>query len=193
MAYRIAGEYVLNCSCNLICPCGVDGPPTSKDGKCHGAQVMHITEGNKDGVDLANVTFGWVYELPGKVTSGNWTSAIIVDPSVSDDQAQAVEDIIQGKDGGPFAEFAPLVSKWNKTERAPVIFTPGDEPRGAIGSTSFVFHPLLGPDGKPTQIRNAMLGFAPEYDVGTGEGTIDAAGISFEPIYGEHAMFEFAS
>ena len=189
MAYRIAGEYVLNCNCNLICPCGVDGPPTTANGHCLGAQVMHITEGNKDGVDLANVDFGWVYELPGKVTSGNWTSALVIDPSASDEQAQAVEDILQGKDGGPFAEFAPLIATWKKTERASVIFTPGDEPRG----TSFVFHPLLGPDGKPTQIRNAMLGFAPEYDVGTGEGTIDAAGISFEPIYGEHATFEFAS
>jgi len=193
MSYRIAGEYVLNCNCMLICPCGVDGPPTSKDGPCRGAQVMHIAEGTKDGVDLANVDFGWLYELPGNVTSGNWTSAIVIDPSASDDQAKGVEGIIQGKDGCPCAAFAPHIATWKKTERAPVIFTAGDEPRGAIGSTSFVFHPLHGPDGGPTRIKNAMLGFAPEYDVGTGEGTIDTAGISFEPVYGEHAMFEFAS
>src|SRR5688572_19510446 len=82
-SYRIAGTYVLNCNCQLICPCGVDGPPTSKDGHCRGAQVLHISEGNKDGVDLANIDFGWVYELPGNVTSGNWTSALIIDPSAS--------------------------------------------------------------------------------------------------------------
>ncbi|MFY9587188.1 MAG: DUF1326 domain-containing protein [Actinomycetota bacterium] len=193
MAYRIAGTYVLNCSCNLICPCGVDGPPTSKDGKCHGAQVMHIADGNKDDVDLSNVTFGWVYELPGKVTEGNWTSALIIDPSASEEQAQALEDIMMGRDGGPFAEFAPLISTWKPTERAPVTFTPGDEPKGAIGKTSFTFHPLKGADGNPTTVKNAMLGFAPEYEVGTGSGTIDTAGISFEPIYGEHAEYEFAS
>jgi len=193
MAYRLTGTYVLNCSCNLICPCGVDGPPTSKDGKCLGAQVMHIAEGHKDDVDLANVTFGWVYELPGKVTSGGWSSALIIDPSTTDDQVQALEDIMQGRDGGPFAEFAPLIAEWKPTERAPVKFTPGKEPKGAIGKTSFTFHPLLGADGNPTTIKNAMLGFTPEYEVGTGSGKIDTAGISFEPIYGEHAQYEFAS
>lgn len=154
---------------------------------------MHITEGTKDGVDLANVDVGWVYDLPSNVTSGNWTSALVIDPSASDDQVQAVEDIFMGRDGGPFGEFAPLISEWKKTERAPVTFTPGQEPKGAIGKTSFTFQPLLGVDGKPTTIKNAMLGFAPEYDVGKGAGTIDTAGISFEPVYGEHAMFEFAS
>lgn len=193
MTYKIAGEYVLNCNCQLICPCGIDGPPTSNDGHCRGAQVMTVKEGNKDGVDLAGVTFGWVYDIPGNVTSGGWTSALIIDPSASDDQVKAIEDIIQGKDGGPFGEFAPLIAEWKKTERAAVIFTPGDEPRGTIGDSSFVFHPEKGPDGGPTRIKNAMLGFAPEYDIGKGEGTIDAAGISFDPIYGEYAEYEFAS
>ena len=193
MSYRIAGTYVLNCNCELLCPCGVDGPPTSKDGHCRGAQVMHISEGNKDGVDLANIDFGWVYELPGNVTSGGWTSALIVDPSASDDQVQALEDILQGKDGGPFAEFAPLIATWKPTERAPVKFTAGKEPKGAIGKSSFSFQPLVGADGNPTTIKNAMLGFAPEYEVGKGTGTIDTAGITFEPVYGEHAQYEFAS
>jgi len=194
MAYNIKGEYVLNCNCQLLCPCGVDGPPTSKDGHCRGAQVMHVTQGTKDGLDLSNIDFGWVYDLPGKVTSGGWTSGLIIDPSVSDDRVKAIEDIMQGRDGGPFAEFAPLISKWMPTERAPVKFTGGKEPKGAIGKSSFTFQPLLGADGKPTTINNAMLGFAPAYEVGTGgAGTFESTGISFEPVYGEHAQFEFAS
>lgn len=193
MAYRIAGEYVLSCSCRLLCPCGVDGPPTSNDGHCRGAQVHHITEGTKDGIDLANIDFGWVYDLPGNVTSGGWTSVLIFDPSVSDDKVRALEDIMQGKDGGPFAEFAPLIATWKPTERAPVKFTPGKEAKAAIGKTSIGFEPLLGADGNPTTIKNAMLGFAPEYEVGKGTGTVDTAGIAFEPVYGEHAMFDFAS
>lgn len=193
MAYRIAGEYVLSCSCQLICPCGVDGPPTSKDGHCRGAQVHRITEGNKDGIDLADIDFGWVYDLPGNVTSGGWTSVLIFDPSVPDEKVRALEDIMQGKDGGPFAEFAPLIATWKPSERAPVQFTPGKNAKAAIGKTSIVFEPLLGADGNPTTIKNAMLGFAPEYEIGKGTGAVDNAGIAFEPIYGEHAMFEFAS
>ena len=42
MAWRIAGSYVATCSCNLICPCPVDGPPTSEDGQCRGFLVFTV-------------------------------------------------------------------------------------------------------------------------------------------------------
>jgi hypothetical protein len=48
MAWRISGTYVASCSCNLICPCPADGPPTSPDGKCRGVAVFHIANGNLD-------------------------------------------------------------------------------------------------------------------------------------------------
>lgn len=193
MSYRIAGEYVVNCDCALICPCSVDGPPTSKDGRCRGAQILHISEGTKDGTDLGNIDVGWVYELPGNVTAGNWTSALILDPSVPDDKVSVLEDIFMGKDGGPFGEFAPLISTWKKTERAPVTFTGGAEAKGTIGNGSLAYQPLAGMDGGPTTLKNAMLGFAPEFEVGKGSGKVDTQGISFEAVYGEHANFEFAS
>lgn len=193
MAYRIAGEYVVTCSCNLICPCGVDGPPTSKDGQCDGAQVLHITEGSKDDVDLSGIDVGWVYHIPGNVTGGNWKMMLVFDPKVPDEKVRALETIFKGEDGGPFADFAPLISTFLGTERAPVTFTGGAEAKGTIGSGSLGFSPLLGQDGKPTTIKNAMLGFAPEYEVGRGSGKVDAGGISFEAVYGEHANFEFAS
>jgi hypothetical protein len=193
MSYRIAGEYVVTCTCNLICPCGIDGPPTSKNGQCDGAQVLHITEGTKDGIDLGGIDIGWVYNIPGNVTGGNWTMVLVIDPSVPDDKVQALEAIFKGEDGGPFGEFAPLISTFLDTERAPVTFTGGGEAKGTIGSGSLGFSPALGADGKPTVVKNAMLGFAPEYEVGQGSGKVSAGGISFDAIYGEHANFEFAS
>lgn len=193
MAYKITGEYVVNCNCELVCPCAIDGPPTTKDGKCRGAQILHITTGTKDGTDLSNIDVGWVYELPGNVTAGNWTSALILDPSVSDEQVSALEDILMGKDGGPFAEFAPLIASWKKTERAPVTFTSGREAKGTIGKSTLTFQGLDGGDGNPTTMKNAMFGFAPEFEIGHGAGRTDTAGISFESVYGEHANFEFAS
>ena len=193
MAYNIKGEYVVNCNCALVCPCGVDGPPTTKNGECLGAQVLHITEGTKDGLDLSGIDVGWVYHIPGNVTGGNWTMAIALDPSVPDDKVQALEQIFFGKDGGAFGDFAPLIGTFLKTERVPVTFTGGKEPKGSIGKSALGFSPLVGADGNPTTIKNAMLGFAPEYEIGKGSGSTDLAGIAFESIYGEHANFEFAS
>ncbi|MGH2784043.1 MAG: DUF1326 domain-containing protein [Actinomycetota bacterium] len=193
MGYNIRGEYIVNCDCSLICPCAVDGEPTTKDGQCHGAQILHVSQGTKDGTDLSGVDIGWVYQLPGKVTAGNWTSMLILDPSVSDEQVQAVEDIIQGKDGGPFADFAPLISTWHPTERVKVTFTGGKEAKGTIGDGTLAFSPLTGADGTPTTIKNAMLGFAPEFEIGNGSGSVNAGGIAVGSVYGEHANFEFAS
>lgn len=193
MSYNIKGEYVVNCDCNLICPCAVDGPPTSKSGECHGAQVLHISEGAKDGIDVSGVDVGWVYMLPGKVTAGNWTTMLIFDPSVSDEQVKALEDVFQGKDGGPFGDFAPLISTWMPSERAKVTFTGGKEAKATIGKGSLAFSPHTGVDGNPTTLKNGMLAFAPEIELGTGSGSVSAGGIDVVPIYGEHANFEFAS
>jgi hypothetical protein len=52
---------------------------------------------------------------------------------------------------------------------------------------------LEGPDGTPTTVKGAMFGFAPEFKIGKGPGKSDRFGLSYEPIYGESADFEFAS
>jgi hypothetical protein len=38
-----------------------------------------------------------------------------------------------------------------------------------------------------------MFGFAPEFMIGRGPGKSDRFGLSYEPVYGEAADFEFAS
>jgi hypothetical protein len=56
MAYRITGTYVASCDCALYCACPTDGPPTGKDGQCHGSLVFQVREGNLDGTDLSGTS-----------------------------------------------------------------------------------------------------------------------------------------
>src|SRR5215211_2114492 len=163
MAWRISGTYVANCSCNLICPCPVDG--------------------------------GLVNFWPSNLTAGNWKLGIVVDADASDEQANALERIFKGDEGGPFADFAALTDEWLGMERAPVSFSDGDRPSGAIGDSSWTFEPLEGPEGSNAQstVRNAAFGFAPEYRIGRAPGRVSALGIEFDAIYGETAEYEFAS
>jgi hypothetical protein len=195
MAWRIAGTYVASCSCNLICPCPTDNPPISPDGQCRGVAVFHIAEGNIDDTDLSGVDVGLVNLFPSNLTAGNWKLGVVVDDGASDDQASALERIFHGDEGGPFADFAPLVGDWLGMERAPVTFSDGDRPAASIGDSSWTFEPLAGPEGSGAQttVKSAAFGFAPEFRVGHATGHHSALGIEFDAIYGETADYEFAS
>jgi hypothetical protein len=193
MAWRMSGTYVANCSCQLLCPCPVDAPPTGPNGQCRGLAVFHIREGNMDDTELSGTTFAFANLFPSNLTSGNWKFGVVVDESASDEQAQALERILHGEAGGPFADFAPLFGEWLGVERAPVSFSDGDTPSGSVGDSGMRFEPLEGPAGGHTTVRNAMFGFAPEFRVGRGPGRSTWFGLDFDGVYGETADFEFGS
>jgi hypothetical protein len=195
MAWRISGTYIATCSCNLICPCPTDGPPTSADGQCRGVGVFHIADGNLDDVDLSGVDVVLVNHFPSNLTAGGWKLGIVVGDGASDEQANAVETIIKGDQGGPFEEFAALTDEWMGMERGSVSFSDGDRPTGSVAGVDFTFEPLPGPEGSDseTTVRNAAFGFAPEFRVGKSSGHFNVHGIEFDAIYGETADYEFAS
>jgi hypothetical protein len=191
MAYRIAGTYVASCNCAVICPCPVDGPPTGPGGECRGVLVFDVREGNLDGTDLGGVTFALVNHFPSNLSSGNWTVGIFVDEGASDEQAQAIERIISGEEGGPFGEFKPLIGDYVGMQRGRVT---ADEKSGSVaGVGDFQFEPFTGADGSPTTVKGAMFGFAPEFKVGTGSGRAQILGETAELRYGEGADFEFST
>jgi hypothetical protein len=194
MAWRIAGSYVGSCSCNLICPCPVDGVPTGPDGECKGFLVFSVKEGNLDDVDVSGVDFALYNFFPTNLTAGNWKVGIVVDSGASDEQADAIERICKGEEGGPFGELSNFYGEYLGTERDTITFSNGDRPSASVGSASeLAFEPLEGPDGSPTTVKSAMFGFAPEYKIGHGPGKSDRFGLSYEPVYGEAADFEFST
>ncbi|HEX9349928.1 MAG TPA: DUF1326 domain-containing protein [Gaiellaceae bacterium] len=191
MAYRIAGTYVAACNCAAICPCPVDGPPSGEGGECRGALAFGIKEGSLDDVDLGGVSFTLYNWFPSNLTAGNWKVGIVVDEGASDEQAQAVEQIVSGEVGGPFGEFKPLIGEYVGMERASVSVT--ENSFSVAGKTDITFEPYTGPDGSPTTVKNAMFGFAPEFKIGKGSGSSDAFGLPFDAGYGESTDFEFSS
>src|SRR5919109_4143834 len=156
MAYRIAGNYVAGCDCAVLCPCPVDGTPTGPGNKCHGVAVFQINEGNLDGTDLGGITFALYNYFPSNISAGNWKVGIVVDDSASDEQAQAVERIVSGDEGGPFGEFKPLIGEYVGMQRASVNVT--ENSISVSGKTDITFEPYTGPDGSPTTVKGAMFG-----------------------------------
>lgn len=191
MSYRLAGTYVAHCDCNQICPCGVDGPPTGRDDQCHGLLVFGIKEGSLDDTDLSGVNVVMGYFAPSNIGAGNLEIGLVVDDGASAEQADALERIFKGEEGGVFGEFAPLFGKWLGVERGAVSFSDGDEPSATIGDTNVTFEAFRDGEGNVTTAKNAAFGFAPEFRLGKSSGSSGVLGQSFEANYGEAAEFEY--
>ena len=193
MAYRIAGTYAASCNCRLVCPCPVDGKPTGPGDECKGAGVFHVAEGSLDGVDLAGVDFALINHFPSNISAGNINVGVVIDEGASDDQAGAIERILKGEEGGPFGELSGLYGDWLGTERGSVSFSGGDKPSFTVGDSSVTFEPLEAPDGSHTTVKGAAFGFAPEFRIGHGTGSVSALGVDYDGEYGETADYEFST
>jgi hypothetical protein len=193
VAYRLSGTYVGHCDCRQVCPCATDGPPTGPDGQCHGLLAYGIKDGNLDDTDLSGVNLVLGYMAPSNISSGNLKLGIVVDEEASEEQADALERIFKGDEGGFFGELIPLIGEWLGVERAAVSVSDGDEPSAKIGDTDVNFEAHRGQDGKPTTANNAPFGFAPVFTLGKSSGSSGVLGESFEANYGEAAEFEYTS
>jgi hypothetical protein len=194
MAYRIAGTYVAVCNCAVVCPCPVDGPPTTDNGECLGTLVFDIKEGDLDGADLSGTTVALYNHFPSNISAGNWTVGLVIGDSASDEQSRALEGIFRGEHGGPLGEFAGLIGTVAGVERGRITVTDGDRPSASVeGKTEFSFEPFTGPDGSATKVNNAMFGLAPSYMIGKGSGHSEAFGFTYDASYGESADFEYST
>jgi len=192
MAWRLKGRYVTACSCTNVCPCSTaSAPPDNPDGStnCWGAGVFNVREGNLDDLDLSGTVLGIKVHYPGLVSDGNWQIAAVVDEGASSEVADAFEQILSGKLGGPFGDMAGLVSQFS-VERASISYA---DDGVTMGGTSFSYEPLRGPDGSATMISNASFGFAPSFEIGTAAGTMELFGNAAPTSYGEAADFEYVS
>lgn len=196
MSWTISGTYVAGCSCAVLCSCPYDGQPRNAEGEtdCLGTAVFHVADGNLDDVDLSGVDFAFYNYFPSNLTSGNWKVGLVVDSAASGDQANALERILSGREGGPFGQLSQFYGEYLGMERAKVSLTDGERPGLRVeGRTELSYEPLTGPDGSSTKIKNAMFGFAPEFEVGRSSGRSDAFGLSYEASYGETADYVFSS
>jgi hypothetical protein len=191
MAYTISGTYIANCNCQLLCPCPVDGPPTGPGGQCHGVGVWDIKEGDFDGTNLGGVSFALYNNFTSNISAGNWKIGAVVDESASDEQAQALEKILSGSEGGPFADFAPLIGEFAGVSRGRVALSGDSGTVAGIGD--FQFEGLSGADGAPTTVEGAMFAFAPKFQVGKGSGNGTIFGESVSYVYGEKGDFVYSS
>ena len=146
MPYRLTGQLIESCSCNMLCPCwfGVPSLAIQDQGWCASAIVIRIQEGNSDGVDLRGRTVAMALDFPDVMFSGNGTARVYLEEGASADQRRELEAILQGKKGGPMGALAPLLSTWLPTQTAAInVDDAGDAIAVRVGNTGEVKSQLL--------------------------------------------------
>ena len=194
MAYMLKGTYTGLCNCKLVCPCNVDGPPTGKGDQCHGLIVYEVRQGNLDDTDLAGVSFALGYFIPSNPSAGNWELEGVIDDGASQEQADALDRILSGQEGGPFADFAPLIGKYSGMQQGQIEVSDGDAPSvsvSGIGDLSTEF--FKDSQGTATTMSNAMFGFAPVLRLGKSSGRFTVFGETWDASYAEGAEYEYSS
>ena len=119
--WKIKGELILNCSCDVFCPCVVSlgaHPPT--EGHCHAWMGIAIDEGHYEGEVLDNLNVGLLVDIPGRMGEGNWKVAAYIDDEASEKAYMGLLSIFSGAAGGTTGLFTALVSEIIGAEKTSV-------------------------------------------------------------------------
>ena len=103
MAWRLNGQLVETCSCNVMCPCwfGIKDLQIMDQGWCDSALLFRIGEGDSDGVDLGGRMVVMAMDFPGPtMLDGNATARILIDDAATPEQMRELEGIFSGAKGG---------------------------------------------------------------------------------------------
>jgi hypothetical protein len=146
-----------NCCCQVVCPGHVHFDNQCTYDRCVGYWAVRFDEGEYAGVLLAGLCAVVAYDGPQHMIAGNWTEVLIIDEAASAEQRHAIESILKGTAGGPWAKLAPFVSTWLETRYHPIrIEDEGKKKRVRIeGLLEGSIEHLRGTDrSKPVTIEN---------------------------------------
>jgi len=108
-AWRATGVLFENCNCQLLCPAHVSFKQACTNERCHGHWALHIQEGYFGDVDLAGTNAVIVYDTPQLMFEGGWIQACYIDDGATETQRAALDAILSGREGGPWAVLGRFV------------------------------------------------------------------------------------
>jgi hypothetical protein len=101
--WQVSGTVLVGCNCDYGCPCNFNAPPTTGD--CEGNWTWHIEKGTYDDVDLDGLTVAVFADWPGAIHEGGGKAVAYYDESADEKQAEALQSLARGGEGGPWGIF----------------------------------------------------------------------------------------
>jgi len=158
MSFSVKGDYFEACSCDVSCPCIWLGPATHD--ACDVLLAWHVTEGQKDGVDLSGLNAVLAVHTAKQMTDGNWKVALYVDDRATPEQSEAIGAVFSGGAGGHLAGLGPLIGEVVGVAPASISFNRrGTSLKATVGDLlSMESEAMVGMDGSnPPVITNPLL------------------------------------
>ena len=162
MAYRLEGDLLEVCNCDVLCPCWIGEDPDR--GHCDSALAYRINSGAVGGARRRWGHHGLGGEDPGQrlrraAGGGSSTST----RRASEAQAEVLVEAMTGRLGGPLADLAALVGDDLPPQRAEIVFDLHEgQGRFAIaGVSEAVMAPYRGGDGNVTTLNNSAFSTIP--------------------------------
>ena len=121
--WKIAGDLVLSCNCDVFCPCVVSlGKAEPTRGVCHTWWGLHIEQGHAGDEPLDELNAMVLMDVPGPLAEGKWAVGLYIDERANDAARQALTDILSGAAGGTTGWFSIMVGDFLGVKHVPIHF-----------------------------------------------------------------------
>lgn len=102
--WQVEGTLLIACNCEYGCPCNFNAPPSH--GNCDGQWLWHVEKGSFGDVSLDGLTWTVTAKWPKAIHEGGGRAMCFYDESASEEQRAAIEALVGGGQGGPWAIFS---------------------------------------------------------------------------------------
>ena len=111
-----------NCNCQLLCPGHLSFKQACTNERCQGHWACHVDEGRWDDTDIADTNGVVVFDAPQRMYDGGWSQACYIDERATEPQRGALDAILSGRAGGPWAVLGRFVETRLDTRFVPMRF-----------------------------------------------------------------------
>jgi len=185
MSWSLEGEYMENCSCDVLCPCitsSMAGPADTE--RCLVPIAMHIAQGEKDGLSLDGLNAVLVVDSPQVMGEGGWRVAVYLDERASEEQQAALGEILSGELGGPPAMLASLIGEQLGVRVVAINYTSEDGRKRVEvpGIMDFEIEPVRNPEtGEVLEVTSTIHPMGSNLPIAKStHGHFDDFGLSFD-------------
>lgn len=119
------GTLFENCNCQLLCPAHVSFRQDCQGDRCVGFWGVRVDKGRFGRLVIEPQTAAVLYESPRRMHSAGWRVQIFLDQAADPEQRAAMEQILSGEVGGPWAILSKFFTERLPTQAAPIRFADG--------------------------------------------------------------------